>query len=112
MGVAGKDRFIKTNIKVLIDRSNAFPPLMFNYEGSEFTVLGLSNKEDLMPVNIETAELQRVVTYGYIKQFICSADNGDLYDACLYRNETGNTYIYGIRTRKLPDKPKKEKEEK
>lgn len=103
MAVAGKDRFIETGLKVLIDKSNVFPPPIFNYKGRTYTTLGFSNKEDLMPVNFDTAELQRAITYGTMKQVVCTTDNGDLYDACLYRNETGNSYLYGMRTRNLPD---------
>jgi hypothetical protein len=38
-----------------------------------------------------------------MKQIICTSDNGDLFDVCLYQNESGECFVYGIRTRQLPD---------
>ena len=107
MSIANKSRFSKTNLKVSVGSVDIFPPNRFNYTDTELNLdlslfcLGESNKDDLMPVNINTAELQRVLTQGDIKQIICTSDNGDLYDVCIYVNELKQCYIYGIRTRQL-----------
>lgn len=109
MSIAKKDRFIQSNLKIPVDSGGVFPPPEITYQSLRLHNLGTSNKSDLLPVNIDTMELQRAVTYGAIGQFIFSATNGDLYDACLYINEDKEVFIYGIRTRQMPDKPKKSK---
>jgi hypothetical protein len=111
MAVQGKDRFVENNINVLLPGIKQFPPdtLKYGANKTELFCLGKSNKTDLMPVNISSIDLQRAVTFGGIGQYIYSAANGDLYDICLYTTAEQEIYIYGIRTRQLPDKTKTKK---
>lgn len=76
-----------------------FPVEKFIYEGKNMTLLGTSNKTDLFPKNLEEPGLIKASMTGKIGQFIYSCDNGDLYDALLYIDETGTLVLYSIRTR-------------
>jgi len=83
--------------------SRNFPPEEFyiNYPKKEkkFMLLGVSNKEDLIPVSIDTEELVRAVTFGHIRQYIYTGADGDLYDICIYKDERGECHVYDIRHR-------------
>jgi hypothetical protein len=97
MAIAKKDRFITKDLKQKI--SPSFPPETFKYKIWEMTILGKSNKDDLMPVNVDTAEMQRIVTLGNLDQYICTNQVGDIFDAAIYKGEDGAAYLYGIMTR-------------
>jgi hypothetical protein len=113
MSVAKKERFIRTNLRILIDTGgdNTFPPERVNYEDKRLSLLGASNKDDLAPVTIDTLELQKAATYGQMGQFVYVNENGDFYDLFLYKDEIEEIILYGIRTRQLPEKETKKKGE-
>ncbi|MCX8074152.1 MAG: hypothetical protein N2749_01010 [Clostridia bacterium] len=106
MSVAKKDRFVKTNLKEIVESGQIFPPEKINYEDKRLTLLGISNKNDLAPVTIDSYDLQRAATFGEMGQFVYVNENGDFYDLFLYQDEIKQTILYGIRTRQLPDKTK------
>lgn len=109
MAVPKKDRFVDTGLKIAVGNVDDFPPETFKYRDFEFTVLGLSNKDDLIPVNVDNLEMQKIVTLGNLGQYICTNQVGDIFDACFYKGEDDNIYLYAIRTREKPEKPKKPK---
>ena len=109
MSIAKKDRFIDTNLRVVIGSTEQFPPDSFKFNGEEYIVLGRSNKDDLIPINVDNIELQEILTLGGLSQFICTDDKGNIFDVCLYKHQ-GETVLFAIRTRERPDKPKKQKD--
>jgi hypothetical protein len=111
MSIQSKDRFVENNLRFQLGNVDSFPPPVLTYapKNLELFLLGESNKNDLMPINIDTLEMQAVVTYGAIKQCIYTAESGDLYDVCVYKNKENEIFIYGIRTRQLPEKKAKAK---
>lgn len=110
MGIPNKERISgKEELKIKLEKANVFPPLNITYEGIILYRLGVSDDKDLMPVNYSDKEMIRVVTFGRIDQFIYTTKNGDLYDACIYQDESGDIYLYKLRTRQLPEKVKEAK---
>jgi hypothetical protein len=109
--IANAQRFVHKELKAPV-KGSVFPPEQITYLEMKLECLGVSNKKDLMPPSIDTDELARAVTYGKMDQFIYTEEGGDLYDVCMYQNEHGDIYIYGVRTRNLPEKTlsKKKKE--
>lgn len=101
-----KDRFIDTGLYIKVGQSDTFPVESFNYKNLELVLLGSSNKDDLIPVNIESIEMQKIVTFGNLKQFIYVDQTGEIYDVCLYHDKDNNIYLYAIRTREKPEKKK------
>lgn len=101
-----KDRFIHVEMKVLID-TDIFPPETFTYETMIMTLLGKSNKSDLIPINITDNDLIKAIMHGGMVQFIYTSNSGDLYDICLYKCQDSKVYMYGIRSRQKPDKKKR-----
>lgn len=110
MPIAKKDRFMDTNLRIVIGDSEHFPPETFFYNDQEFIVLGSSNKQNLIPVNIDNTELQQIVTFGGLSQFICTDASGNIYDACFYK-QGNQTMLFAISTREKPEKAKEKKEE-
>lgn len=104
MSIAKKDRFVKTNLKQVIESGGGeiFPPEKINYEGKRLSLLGMSNKDDLAPITMDSHELRWAATYGRMGQYIYANENGDLYDLYLYQDETRDVILHGIRTRQLP----------
>ncbi|MDF2841581.1 MAG: hypothetical protein K0R00_7 [Herbinix sp.] len=110
MSIAKKDRFINTNLRLALTfqgREVSFPPEAFYYEGNEYIILGKSNKDDLIPINVTDIEMQKIVTMGELGQYICTNIAGDIFDACIYRGEDGeHAFLLAIRTREKPEKQK------
>lgn len=110
MPIAKKDRFMKTDLKIPVGDVGAFPPDRFCFEEQEFDVLGKSNKETLIPTNINSLEMQEIVTYGNLGQYICTDQQGNLHDVCFYKGvrpeEKDKVFLYAIMTREKPEKQK------
>lgn len=110
MAIAKKNRFETTNLKFPLD-GETFPPEEFDYEGNLLTLLGISNKMDLMPT-IQDSDVVKAVHFGLgVKQLIYSDQSANLYDVCMYKDEEDKVFVYAIRTRPAPEKPRKKKEE-
>ena len=102
MAIAKKERFEDKGIKLKLNVPSAnFPPEKIIYSEKKLVMLGKSNKEDLFPANVEDQELMNPVIEGNIGQFIYSAQNGDLYDALIYKDEVDDIILHSIRTRLL-----------
>jgi hypothetical protein len=105
MAIAKSDRFEKRNLKIRLE-SETFPPESFIYEKNQMTLMGVSNKQDLMP-NIDDKAVVKAVVDGIgIKQLIYSDQDAGLYDVCIYKDDEDQVFIYAIRTRQMPEKVK------
>ena len=103
MALAKKDRFISKDLKIeLKSSSDVFPLDTFNFEGHKFFMLGISNKNDLYPLNIEEYGLHKAVVEGKIGQYIYTREDGVLFDVFMYSDEADYVILGGIRTRDLP----------
>lgn len=108
MAIAKADRFEHKNLKVKLV-SDKFPPDTLLYEGKFMTLLGFSNKQDLVP-NIEDKEVVKAVFTGIgVKQLIYSDQDATLYDVCMYKDSEGQVFLHAIRTRQMPEKKKVKK---
>ena len=106
MSIPNKLRFSKIDVNFLINTSEDIPT-EFIFENKEYSVLGISNKQDLIPVNLTDQKLQKAAIYGSLHQYIAESEDADLYDVVIYQTGDNKNYLYGIRTRQKPDKEKK-----
>ncbi len=108
MGIAKSERFELKDLKIKIN-SNKFPPEVFLYEGKEMNLMGISNKQDLVPT-IDNMDVVRAAFTGVgVKQLIYSDQNANLYDICMYKDSDGGIFIHAIRTRQMPEKKRVKK---
>lgn len=106
MAIAKSQRFEHRDLMMLLE-SDEFPPESLIYSGILMTLMGESNKQDLVPT-IEATEVRRAVTFGIgMKQLIYSDQDGTLYDACIYKDEKDKVFVYAVRTRQMPERKRK-----
>jgi hypothetical protein len=112
MGVVANDRFLKTDLKVLIGK-HGFPEPhnYFPFEGKTMTCMGLSNKNDLVLSYSDQEVLRSAAVHGHEpRQYIYTDQQAVLYDVCIFLNERMEGVMHAIRTRQAPEKPRKKKE--
>lgn len=105
MAVPQKERFIREGIKVNLMRYEGnFPPEKIDYDGETLTLLGLSNKNDLHPkdLNVEDIGLQKAVFNSQMGQYVYCSPNAVMFDVLLYVDDTECIILNSIRTRQLP----------
>lgn len=92
------EKFILTNIK---EAMSEYPPKEFNYNEQHYTLLGPSNKMDL------------ICPSDYIKsgQYIVTDERCNIYQALFAVNGVGTTYLIALRTNQLPDKKRVKKDD-
>lgn len=103
-------KFLDSNAGVDFDvELVGFPPSQFDYNDLVYSLLGSSNKNDLIDEGIDNVSYQNDILNGNVKQCIYSSSSGDLVDACVRKLDGREGTVISIRSREMPPKPKKEK---
>ena len=101
MSIAKKDRFKTEGIDVILKdvTSIPFPPETFKWNEKKFTLLGSSNKNDLLPISLDEPSIIAATNTGRIGQYIYTDHEGNLYDAFIFVDEMDDVILRSIMTR-------------
>ena len=106
MAYRKKDLFTIKNIKpedrIFIANADRFPPSDVKWNGDVLTLLGESNKDDLLKESNFPGDTEVIKAFEQklIGQFLYTDDAAELFEVVLIQNETSEIYIAAIRTRR------------